>query len=126
MRAACGLNDRVRTHSVILDQLEGIAGLSETVVDADELDRHRMVLRENFGDARAHAGLALVLFDGNDRAAAARGVDDCGLVHRFDRVVVYDAAFDAVLRGKPVGGNQRVVDENTAGDDRYVAASRKI
>ena len=52
---------------------------------------------EDLGHARTHPAVHLVLFDGHHGAAVARRVDDRGLVHRLDGVVVDDAALDAVL-----------------------------
>ena len=65
--------------------------------------------------------MLLVLFHGYDRTAARGRIHDGGFVHRFDGVIVDDAALDAVA-AEPVGRNQRVINENSAGHDRDVAA----
>src|SRR5580700_1836077 len=97
------------SHAVILDQLDRIARLSERILDADELDRDRTMLGEYLGDARAHAGVLLMLLDRHDRTARLRGVEDRRFVHRLDGVIVDDAALDAVAR-EAVGRDQRVID----------------
>ena len=56
-----------------------------------------MILRDDLRDARTHAGMNLVLFDGNDRAAILGGRNDRGFVHRFDGVIVDNATLDSVL-----------------------------
>jgi len=89
--AADGLLDRRDAHPVVLDELGGIAGLSEAVVYADELDRRGVVLRENLRDARAHPALLLMLLDGHECAARACGVEYRAALPQCDLVVVLPA-----------------------------------
>ena len=84
-----------------------------------------MPLREDLRDARAHAAVPLVFFDGDDRAARPRGAHDRRFVHRLDRMIVHDRALDAVFSGDFFRGDQRVVDEDSACDDGDVPAFAK-
>src|SRR5689334_14432338 len=71
-----GVDDRVRPHSVVLDQLLGRTRLTKAVMDADELDRYRMTRGETFGDGGAHAAIDLVLFDRHESPRLSRERDD--------------------------------------------------
>ncbi len=66
-----------------------------------------------------------MLLDRDHRAAAPRCSRDRALVHRLDRVVVDHQALDARVARELVRRDQRVVDEDAAGDDRDVVSLAK-
>ena len=80
-----------------------------------------VALGQRLEDRVAEAALGRVVLDGDDRAAVARGGADGLGVDRLDRVGVEHPRVDAAL-GEPLGGLDRLVERDAAGDDRDVVA----
>ena len=51
----------------MFNEFLGCAGLAEFIANSNELNRHRVILRQKFGNCRAHAAHDLVLFHGYNR-----------------------------------------------------------
>ncbi len=99
----------LRSKTVILQEFFIIAGLGETVADADDLQRARGAAGKHFRNGRAETADFVVLLDCDQRARLPRAAENAVGVDGLDRVDVRDGG----------GGNaqpQRACREFDAGD----------